>query len=66
MPSMNDQPPERASTDNSRDTDRVEAFSDGVIAIAITLLIIEIRPPHLEAGEGAGDLVRALGDLWPN
>ena len=34
------------------ETTRLEAFSDGVIAIAITLLILEIRPPHVE-GEGA-------------
>ncbi|MFF3613122.1 TMEM175 family protein [Streptomyces sp. NPDC002580] len=42
---------------------RVEAFSDGVFAIAITLLILEIKVP--EAGENGG-LWHALGEQWPS
>ncbi|MFI6494136.1 TMEM175 family protein [Streptomyces sp. NPDC050564] len=42
---------------------RVEAFSDGVFAIAITLLILEIKVP--EVGEHGG-LWHALGAQWPS
>ena len=42
---------------------RVEAFSDGVFAIAITLLILEIKVP--ETGEHEG-LWHALGAQWPS
>jgi uncharacterized membrane protein len=45
------------------DTARIEALSDGVFAIAITLLIIEIGVPHAESGQGLGE---ALRDLWPS
>ncbi|MEU5222479.1 TMEM175 family protein [Streptomyces toyocaensis] len=43
-------------------TGRMNAFSDGVFAIAITLLILEIAVP---AGSG-DDLLSALGDQWPS
>ena len=45
------------------ETSRVEAFSDGVFAIAITLLILEIRVPP---AEGEASLTRALAHLWPS
>ena len=44
-------------------TVRVEAFSDGVFAIAITLLILEVKVPHAGTDEG---LLAALLRLWPS
>jgi uncharacterized membrane protein len=40
---------------------RMEAFSDGVVAIAITLLVLELTPPALESGS----VWRALLEQWP-
>lgn len=43
------------------DTNRAEAFSDAVIAIVITLLVLELTPPKTEPG---GLLAGLLGQ-WP-
>ena len=37
---------------------RLEAFSDGVIAIIITIMVLELRPPH-------GAVLEDLTPLWP-
>jgi uncharacterized membrane protein len=44
---------------------RVEAFSDGVFAISITLLVLNIRIPGAEVHDNA-QLIRALRDALPN
>jgi uncharacterized membrane protein len=43
----------------------VEALSDGVFAIVITLLVLEIRVPHVEDHVSVAALARALTDLAP-
>ncbi|WP_311258541.1 TMEM175 family protein [Microbacterium sp. WCS2018Hpa-9] len=37
------------------------AFSDAIIAIVITLLVLDLRPPETEPG----DLLRGLLEEWP-
>ncbi len=37
---------------------RLEAFSDGVLAIIITIMVLELKVPHVAT-------VDALGQLWP-
>ena len=49
-----------------KETSRLEAFSDGVFAIAITLLILEIKVPGISDVAGAPELWNALGKIWPS
>ena len=46
-----------------KETGRVEAFSDGVFGVAITLLIFTIQVPHPESGKS---LLSQLGQQWPS
>jgi uncharacterized membrane protein len=46
----------------TNDTARLETFADGVMAIAITLLILEVKVPHVEGGS----LWAALAHQWPS
>ncbi len=48
-----------------KESARLEAFSDGVFAIAITLLILEVRIPELEMVSNRG-LLAGVGRLWPS
>lgn len=41
---------------------RLEAFSDGVFAVAITLLVFNLKVPEV----GSGSLSSALGHQWPS
>src|SRR6516162_9751381 len=57
-PLLNTKPMKRTNVD--RDTGRLEAFSDGVIAVAITLLILDVHVPNVQTG-----LLQALLNQWP-
>jgi TMEM175 potassium channel family protein len=48
-----------------RDRDRIVNLSDGVFAIAITLLVLDIHVPDIPENMVATELPRELLSLWP-
>ena len=54
-----------SAVEGSTGVARIEAFSDGVFAIAITLLVLDIHVPPPEAF-GSGGVWGALAAQWPS
>ena len=50
----------------SKSLSRLEMFSDGVFAIAITLLVLEIKVPPIHDIHSTQELIDALVHLWPS
>jgi uncharacterized membrane protein len=49
-----------------KETGRIEAFSDGVFAIAVTLLVLELKVPQLAEDAGSAELWSTLLSRWPS
>ncbi|HXW55199.1 MAG TPA: TMEM175 family protein [Candidatus Cybelea sp.] len=49
-----------------RETGRLEAFSDGVFAVAITLLALDLQVPKLGNAASVGAVAQALARQWPS
>ncbi|OLE53249.1 MAG: hypothetical protein AUG51_14220 [Acidobacteria bacterium 13_1_20CM_3_53_8] len=62
---MNDYVTEPEKEAEKYETGRIEAFSDGVFAIAITLLVLDLKVPRVQELPVGVHLARALAGQWP-
>jgi uncharacterized membrane protein len=49
----------------TRDVGRLNAFSDGVMVVSMTLLVLDVRLPDTVASMDGTQLLGALAELWP-
>ncbi|HLJ68549.1 MAG TPA: TMEM175 family protein [Chloroflexota bacterium] len=61
---MTEGPPERPRQ-VGLGTSRLETLTDGIFAIAMTLLVLNLQVPQIPAALVTGRLPHALLDLWP-
>ncbi len=64
-PNVDDPDMDELEFEEVHESNRLEAFSDGVFAIAVTLLILEIRLPLGADADTKGTLIPHLLNLWP-
>jgi uncharacterized membrane protein len=64
FPSREPEAPRRDGP-GEKETGRVEAFSDGVFAIAMTLLVLDLKVPKADALAAPAGLLPALTRQWP-
>jgi uncharacterized membrane protein len=56
---------QNSGPDSGRDRDRIVNLSDGIFAIAMTLLVLDIRVPDVPENLVGSDLPGVLLSLWP-
>lgn len=53
------------ATSEEKGSQRVEAFSDGVFGVAITLLALDLKPDRAETSRSSMELLHSLAGAWP-